>query len=263
MLINIKYKEVRVRRPNSHLFKGEDKFTGSVTYSVIGSLDREPVRLSLGTEEKGAAIRRVSKIEKACAEGSKSSLWHELEESLPPKTFKFFADRAGYVGSTKTASTITPTWDSLCDAFEIEMTRCIANKKRGASRNEGIMSESTRDRYRQTIRHFTSFLADKNVPLAEIQKATIAMFKIDRQKKIEQLKQSRGGSSIALDVAVLHRMFAFAVAEGLMLQKPISLKNESKPGANPKNGARSFNADEITKLREAAELVNNGGKLRK
>ncbi len=71
MLINIKYKEVRVRRPNSHLFKGEDKFTGTVSYSVIGSLDREPVRLSLGTEEKGVAIRRVSKIEKACAEGTK------------------------------------------------------------------------------------------------------------------------------------------------------------------------------------------------
>jgi integrase len=263
MLINIRYKEVKVRRPNSHLFNGEEKFTGTVTYSVIGSVDREPVRLSLGTEEKGAAIRRVSKIEKACAEGSKSSLWHELEESLPTKTFKFFADRAGYVGSTKTPSSITPTWGSLCDAFEIEMTRCIANKKRGASRKEGTMSESTRDRYRQTIRHFTSFLGDKNLPLAEIQKSTIAMFKVDRQKKIEQLKQSRGGSSIALDVVVLHRMFAFAVSEGLMLQKPISLKNESKPGENPQNGARSFTADELTKLREAADLVNNGGKLRK
>src|SRR5258708_28916958 len=128
MLINIKYKEVKARRHDSHLFKGEDKFTGTVSYSVVGSMDREPVRMSLGTEEKTAAIRRVTKIEKACAEGSKSSLWHELEESLPPKTFKFFADRVGYVGSKRLAS-ITPTWGSLCDAFEIEMTRCIANKK--------------------------------------------------------------------------------------------------------------------------------------
>ena len=111
MLINIRHTEVKARRHDSHLFKGHEKFTGSVTYSVVGSVDREPVRLSLGTEEKGSAIRRVSKIEKACAEGSKSSLWRELEESLPPKTFTFFADRAGYVSSSKTSSSIAPTWD--------------------------------------------------------------------------------------------------------------------------------------------------------
>ena len=102
MLINIRYTEVKGRRHDSHLFKGHEKFTGSVTYAVAGSVDREPVRLSLGTEEKGAAIRSVRKIEKACAEGSKSSLWHDLEESLPPKTFRFFADRAGYIGASKT-----------------------------------------------------------------------------------------------------------------------------------------------------------------
>ncbi len=47
-----------------------------------------------------------------------------------------------------------------------------------------------------------------------------------------------------------------------MVQKPIDLKNESKPGANPQNGARDFNAEELGKLREAAELVNDGGKIR-
>src|ERR1700686_5624145 len=102
MLTNIRYMEVKARRHNSHLFKGHDKFTGSVTYAVAGSVDREPLRLSPGTEEKDAAIRSVRKIEKACAEGCKSSLWHELEESLPPKTFRFFADRAGYIGASKT-----------------------------------------------------------------------------------------------------------------------------------------------------------------
>src|SRR6266849_5639248 len=155
MLINIKYKEVKARRHDSHLFNGDDKFTGSVTYSVIGSLGREPVRLSLGTEEKGAAIRRVSKIEKACAEGPKSPLWHELEESLPPKTFKFFADRAGYAGSTKTAVSVKPTWNNLCEIFETEMERWVVNKLRGASSKEGTISESTRKRYRQVIHHFT------------------------------------------------------------------------------------------------------------
>jgi integrase len=41
------------------------------------------------------------------------------------------------------------------------------------------------------------------------------------------------------------------------------LSCESKPGENPKNGARPFTAQELVKLRQAAELVNNGGELRK
>src|SRR6267154_5107667 len=98
MLVNLRYKEVKVRRRNSHLYKGDDKFTGIVTYSVVvGAFDGERIRLSLGTEEKNAAIRRVSKIEKACAEGPQSLLWAELQDSLPLPTFKFFADHVGYV----------------------------------------------------------------------------------------------------------------------------------------------------------------------
>ena len=263
MLVKIKHKEVKVRRPNSHLFKGEDKFTGTTSFSVVGTADHEPVRLSLGTEEKNVAIRRIKKIEIACAEGSSSSLWCELEESLPPRTFKFFADRAGYVKLTRNKVAIDkPSWADLCDIFETEMTRLIANKERGASRKEGVMSDDTRTRYRQTICHFTGFIGD-GVLLDDIKPSVIELFKADRYKKIAQLKQSRGGSSVALDIAVLHRVFKFAIKKHLMTQNPIDLSCESKPGENPKNGARSFNADELMKLREAAELVNNGGELRK
>jgi len=252
MICKLNYKAVRVRRPNSHLFKGGDKFTGTVTFSVVGMLDHTPVRLSLGTEEKSAALRRVSKIERAVADGPKSPLWHELDESLPPKTFKFFADRVGYVSSQAKSTYANPTWQSLRDSFEFEMERLIANKARGAGAEEGVMSASTRNRYNQTIRHFTTFLADANTLLNDIQPSTIEMFKVDRQKKIALLKQSRGGTSVALDIAVLHRMFAFAVKKGLMSHKPIDLQNESKPGKNPKNGARPFTAEELAKLREAA-----------
>jgi integrase len=251
MLTNLKYKEVKVRRQNSHLLQGDERYTGTVTYSVIGSIDRHPVHLSLGTEEKNVAIRRITKLEKAIAEGSESPLWRELNDSLPPKTFKFFADRVGYVNS-QTATSIKPTWQGLCDSFEFEMERLIANKARGVGSEEGVMATSTRDRYRQAIRQFTNFLPDANTTLDAIKPATIELFKVDRQKKIIQLKQSRGGTSVALDVAILHRMFAFAIKKGLMTQKPIDLQNESKPGKNPKNGARPFKADELTKLREAA-----------
>jgi hypothetical protein len=251
MLVNIRYKGVKVRRHGSHLLTGDDKFTGTVAYSVVGSLDGEAVRLSLGTEEKTAAIRRVSKIEKAIAEGPSSLLWYELNESLPPKTFKFFADRVGVVGQG-TKATAKSTWQDLCGAFELEMERMVANKHRGASREEGVMSSTTRDRYRQSIRHFTAFLEDKNTLLDALDPGTIEKYKVDRHKKIIQLKQARGGASIALDIAVLHRMFNFAVSKQMMAKKPIDLRNESKPGKNPRNGARPFTAEELSNLREAA-----------
>jgi len=249
MICNITYKEVKVRRPNSHLFKDEDKFTGTVTYSVVGTLDHEPVRLSLGTEEKGTALRRVSKIERACAEGPKSPLWHELEEALPPRTFKFFANRVGYASASKVTSKMT--WQDLCELFEVEMQRMIDNKERNASREEGIMSDSTRLRYRQTIKQFTAFVGN-DTPLDSIDPGVIAKFKVDRHKKIIQLKQARGGSSVALDIAVLHRMFAFAVSQKIMASQPIDLSKESKPGKNPRNGARPFTAAELKRLRGKA-----------
>jgi hypothetical protein len=82
MLVKIRCKEVKVRRRNSHQFKGDAKFTGTVVYSVVGTIDGERVRFSLGTEEKNAAFRRTSKLERACGEGPNSALWAELEESL-------------------------------------------------------------------------------------------------------------------------------------------------------------------------------------
>ena len=254
MVVDIRYQEVKVRRPNPHLYKGDDKYTGTVTYSVVGTVNRERVRMALGTEEKKVAIRRVGKLEQACAEGATSALWHELEDSLPFKTFKFFADRAGFVATPKMAATTTrPTWQMLCDIFEAEMQRLIDNKARGASSEEGIMSTTTRDRYRQSVRHFTDFLGNPDTTLEDIKPSTIELFKLDRRKNILELKQSRGGTSVALDIAILHRMFALAVKKGLMVQKPIDLQNESKPGKNPKNGARPFTADELGKLRKAAD----------
>jgi hypothetical protein len=130
MLANLRYQGVKVRRHGSHALTGEDKFTGTVAYSVVGNLNRERVRLSLGTEEKAAAIRRVSKLDRAIAEGPSSPLWHELNESLPSKTFKFFAGRIGVVSTSGSKATAKSTWEDLCGAFELEMERMVANKAR-------------------------------------------------------------------------------------------------------------------------------------
>ena len=54
------------------------------------------------------------------AEGPMSPLWPELNEALPPITFKFFADRIVYVGQKKVA-TSQITWQGLVDAHEVEM----------------------------------------------------------------------------------------------------------------------------------------------
>ena len=250
MRANLRYQAIKNRRHNSHKFEGEDKFTGTVSYSVVGTVGEQYVRLSLGTEEKHAAIRRATKLETACAEGPESPLWRELSDSLPRKTFKWFADHIGFLPQHK--ATAKPTWADLCEVFEFEMERQIANKLRGAGPEEGTMSDSTRERYRQTVRHFTAFLEDKNTLLESIGTSTIEKFKVDRHKKITAMKQSRGGSSIALDIAVLHRMFNLAVSKQMILKKPIDLSKESKPGKNPKNGARPFTGDELKKLRDHA-----------
>jgi hypothetical protein len=243
MLLKIRHTAVKVRSANSGKHEGKSKFTGASTYSVVGGLDETRVRLALGTEDEKVAIRRVEKIKTACAIGPGAPMWSELEDSLPATTFAFFADRAGYIKPTQVKAPISkPTWADLCAIFELEMQKRISNKLRGATPEEGVMSESTRDRYRQTIRHFEAFLTDKNTLLEDIKSPAIELFKVARQKQIEKLKQGRGGSSIALDIAVLHRMFAFAVSKQLMVQKPIDLRNESKPGKNPRNGARPFTA---------------------
>ena len=256
MNIKISYREVKVRQRNSQNLEGADKFTGAVTYQTFGSLDGKPFRLSLGADEDSAAKRRTAKVERAVLEGATSPLWAELADSLPPTTFKFFADRIGYTGQSRKA-TAKLTWQDLCDAYEIEMQRKVDNKQRGATRNEGIMSPSTRDRYRTTIRDFTNFLQDKNTPLVEITPATIAKYKIVRHKAVTAKKQSRGGAGIALDVAILHGVFAFAVAQKMLAEKPISMARESKPGKNPKNGAHAFAGEELAAIRQAAASKNS------
>jgi integrase len=142
----------------------------------------------------------------------------------------------------------------LLHPFSLLLTHLIPRMSRGP------LSESTRARYQQTFRHMTAFLKDKNTLVDDIGISAIEGFKVFRTHAIDQMKQSRGGSSIALDIAVLHRIFAFAVKKKMMSQNPIDLSSESGPGENPKNGARSFSADELSRLRHYAQFVDEAGK---
>src|SRR5258708_8688077 len=99
------------------------------------------------------------------------------------------------------------------------------------------MSDSPRHRYRQIIGRFTAFLIDEAIPLDDIKPSTIELFKADRHKKIAQLKQSRGGSGVALEIAVMHRLFKFAGKKQLINQNPIDPSRQSKPAEKPKKRA--------------------------
>jgi len=232
------------------MLEGKDTFTGAVTYSVVGSVDGQFIKLALGTEDERVAIRRIEKIKTGCAVGPASAMWLELEDALPRRTFEMFAGKVGYA---KKVQSVKSTWPNLVELFEVEMDRMIANKTRGAQREDGIMSQSTKDRYMQTIRMFTLFLSERQVDdLAQITKPVIALYKAHRLKQILALKQSRGGGSVALEIAVLHRIFAFGIESELLATNPIKLKYEAKPGKKPVNGARPFTATELTAIRDHA-----------
>ena len=96
MLVKISYREVKVRRKHSQNLDGAQKFTGGVTFQTFGSVESRSFRLSLGADENSTAKRRTAKIERALLEGATSPLWAELADSLPPTTFKFFANHVGY-----------------------------------------------------------------------------------------------------------------------------------------------------------------------
>lgn len=252
MIIRIRHTAVRVRRAHSGTFKGADKFTGAVTYSVVGSVDGRFIKLALGTEEEKVAIRRVEKIKTACAVGPDSPIWSELEDALPRRTFQLFADKIGYIKKSDAVRT-KPTWADLIGLFESELDRMVENKNRGAQREEGTLAVTTKNRYMQTIRSFTAFLEERQiVELSHVTKSVIAFYKAHRLKEILSLKQARGGGSVALEVAILHRALAFAIEVGLLDTNPIKLKNEAKPGKKPVNGARPFTAAELAALREHA-----------
>jgi integrase len=87
--------------------------------------------------------------------------------------------------------------------------------------------------------------------LESIKPAVIEKYKVSRREKLR-----KNGGSIALDMAVLHRVFAFAIEKELIAKNCINGANETKPGKKPKAPARPLNAEELQKLREAAGRDN-------
>lgn len=194
------------------------------------------VRGALGTRNGDAARRLATRLETALSEGPDSRLWPELKLALPDSTFARFAGHAG-VKERK-----LPSWDELREAFEAHLAQRVAINK---------FQESTMARYKVTLRDFGMFLQERDITLLQdIAKPVTESFKVWKMERICEKKFSRGGAGLALDAAILHRVFSFAVENEWVTKNPVRM--EGRPGENPQRGAQPFEKDELSKLREHA-----------
>jgi integrase len=207
---------------------------------IDGYVEGERLRLSLGTANDATADTWKNKIERAIQGGADSVLWPELKRFLPPQTFRKLADVVGYNEKQESSK---PTWADLEIAFRAEMRQRIAL---------GKLAESTRERYEQTIRGFAAFLKEIGVSdLRAMNRGFMEKFKVWRHEKICAKRFSRGGRSLALDVAILHLIFAHAVNEcEFVTTNPVRL--EGRPGDASEHGAQPFKVEELRKLRDVA-----------
>jgi len=90
----------------------------------------------------------------------------------------------------------------------------------------------------------TSFLRDIRVPL-------VRNLSFWRTERIKTRRHSRGAAGAVLDVAIRHRIFAFAVKTELIQKNPVQM--EGRPGDNPASGAEPFTANEFSLLRKRVD----------
>ncbi len=197
---------------------------------------RHLVRGSLGTRNEDAARRIAHKLETALAEGPKSSVWPELGHLMPPDTFARFATFAGVKEEQ------LPAWVQLRESFEVFMDQRTAIDK---------LRRSTVERYGHTVREFDRFLEEQNVRLLQdVSIPLVERFKVWRIDRSSKRKNSRAATGVVLDVAILHRIFSFAVKREMVAKNPVQL--EGRPGDNPEGGAEPYSADELGRMREHA-----------
>lgn len=202
-----------------------------------GSGERDKIRLSLGTANGDAAQICLSKIERALAEGSSSLLWKELNNLLPPETFAKLASIAGY---QPMAEAPRHTWDELESNFKAWMAQRVTLDK---------LRDSTRERYEQTCKAFGEFLKSRAISnLEEITRAVVEDFKAWHLSRITA--KNKAGRGVVVDVAILHRVFGYAVECEMLAKNPVRF--EGRPGDSSEHGAQPLKASDLTKLRDAA-----------
>ncbi len=212
---------------------------------IHGTVGGKFLRLPLGTSNRASASTTADHVERAMSEGQTSFRWPELKRTLPLRTFQLLARTVNYCEPEPVPEPLMvpiPTWNDLENAFSVKMQQRVML---------GKLAESTRERYKQTMRVFKLFLGECGVSdLPLLNRPFIEKFKVWRLAKIQEKKFSRGGRGLALDVAILHRVFAVAVECELVVKNPVTF--EGRPGDSPENGAQPFRGEQLTKLRQAA-----------
>jgi integrase len=201
------------------------------------NFDGKRLRGALKTRSSDVARRLVHRIELAIAEGPDSRLWSELRALLPHSTYKAFTEYAGVKPQQ------LPTWEDLKAGFKVFTEQRI---------KLGKFAESTSARYEIALGQFGEFLKQENLTLLQdITKTVVERFKVWRVAVINEKKFSRGATGLSLDVAILHRVFWYAVENEMIVKNPVRM--EGRPGASTDDrGAQPFDAAELVKLREHA-----------
>jgi hypothetical protein len=199
-------------------------------WHLDGYISRKRFRISLGTANESHATDIKRRIENAIARENESQFWPELCRLLPPQSFRALAELANY---REPKAETPPTWRDLRSAFTMRMSQ---------QRALGKMAESTRQRYEYTLKSFQEFLNLRRLDeIRDLKRPFIESFKVWRRAKIMEKKFSRNGRGLALDIAILHSVFAVAVEDEMILANPVRM--EGRPGDNLEVGAQPFDGE--------------------
>lgn len=204
-----------------------------------GRVKGERIQVSLGTRNYDNAVQYSRSVERALVEGPTSEDWPRLRNLLPLSVFEKLAALVGHVEQPVQTP---PQWEHLWAAFAAESARRITL---------GKLRDSSWARYKHTLSEFKEFLVQAHITdLSAITRTVVEQFKTWRVERIRKKKFSRGARSLALDAAILHRIFSYAIELEMVQRNPVRL--EGRPGDEPECGAQPFKADQLARLRQSA-----------
>lgn len=203
-------------------------------YHIDASLGSVRLRGSLGTANKDVAYKLRGRLEYAVSGGPNSPEWSALKGVLPSGTYKRFSKHAGL--KVQASHTV----GDLLSIFRTGNDSRVQMKK---------LAGSTELRYRRVAELFVEWTGEDTL-LEDCNKPLIESYKEQRLKDILVRKNSREGSSLDLEVAILHMMFAEAVERGWILKNPV--KAGRTPGSEPTKGAEPFTPKEMALLEKNA-----------
>jgi len=208
-------------------------------FHVEGRIAGARMRLPLRTRSRENARNTIGEIERALAQGGSSVLWPKLRAVIPNKTFERLAATVGYV---EQAPVPAASLSELLRLFEADCLRRITL---------GKLRASTFERYQFDLREFEEFARTHEVKLlSTIDRGFIEQYKVWRIERIRNRSKFAGAKSLVLSAAILHRFFAYAVENEMLVKNPVRL--EGRPGGEPERGSQPFKPEELGNLREHA-----------